>query len=488
MKRVQENGNWSLFCPNECKGLQDLWGDAFEKLYTKYESEGKARRVVKAQNLWFSILESQMETGTPYMLYKDACNRKSNQQNLGTIRSSNLCTEIIEYTAPDEIAVCNLASIALPRFVRKDADGKNFFDHQKLYDIAYHATKNLNRIIDRNFYPVEQARNSNMRHRPIGLGVQGLADAFCMMRYPFTSNEAKTLNRDIFETIYFAACSSSNALAKQDGPYQTFPGSPSSKGLFQFDLWGVKPSARWDWESLRKSVMEFGLRNSLLSAPMPTASTSQILGNNECFEPFTSNIYTRRVLAGEFVIVNQYLLKDLMGRGLWSDDMKNRIVAANGSVQGITDIPDDLKELYKTVWELPQKDLVDMAADRGAFIDQSQSFNVFMATPTRAKMTSMHFYGWRKGLKTGMYYLRSKAAAQAIQFTVDQTKLKVPADQASKDTTVPAKAAEAALQGQVKEAAAAAAATAPDGEAPSDEIEIVGEVCRMEEGCLICGS
>jgi ribonucleoside-diphosphate reductase alpha chain len=416
MKRVEDNGDWSLFCPNEAPGLADCYGKDFEALYEKYEKEGRARKTVKAQDLWFAVIESQTETGTPYMLYKDHCNKKSNQKNLGTIKSSNLCTEIIEYTAPDEVAVCNLASIALPKFV---IDGK--FDHQKLYDVTYVTTKNLNRIIDINYYPVEEARKSNMRHRPIGLGVQGLADAFIMLRMPFESDEAQALNTDIFETIYFAAMSASKDLAKKLGPYETFKGSPVSKGIFQFDMWGVTPkSGRWDWDALKKEVKQHGVRNSLLVAPMPTASTSQILGNNECFEPYTSNIYTRRVLSGEFVVVNKHLLKDLIKLNLWDDKMKNKLIEANGSVQNIGEIPQHIKDLYRTVWEIKQKTLIDMAADRGAYICQSQSFNVHIQDPNFGKLTSMHFYAWKKGLKTGMYYLRTKAAVDAIKFTVEK--------------------------------------------------------------------
>jgi ribonucleoside-diphosphate reductase alpha chain len=415
MKRVEQDGDWSLFCPNEAPGLHESWGDNFEQLYEQYESEGRARKTIKAQELWFAILEAQIETGTPYLLYKDAANSKSNQQNLGTIKSSNLCTEIIEYTSPDEIAVCNLASLALPRFV---IDGQ--FDHDKLYEVTYQATKNLNKIIDYNYYPVEEARNSNLRHRPIGLGVQGLADVFIQLRLPFESEQAKTLNREIFETIYFAAMTASKDLAKIEGPYETYAGSPVSKAQFQFDLWGVEPSLRWDWYSLKAEVLKHGVRNSLLVAPMPTASTSQILGNNECFEPYTSNIYVRRVLSGEFVVVNKHLLNDLIELNLWNDEMKNRIIANNGSIQKIDEIPDHIKDVYKTVWEIKQRTLIDMAADRGAFICQSQSLNLFVDAPTTSKLTSMHFYGWRKGLKTGMYYLRSKAASQAVQFTVEK--------------------------------------------------------------------
>ena len=416
MERVEKNLDWSLFCPHEAPGMADCYGKDFEALYEKYEKEGRARKTVKAQELWYAIVESQTETGNPYMLFKDHCNRKSNQKNLGTIKSSNLCTEILEYTAPDEVAVCNLASLALPKYV---INGK--FDHQKLYDVTYVATKNLNRVIDINYYPVEEARKSNMRHRPIGLGVQGLADAFIMLRMPFESEEAKGLNKDIFETIYFAAMTASKDLAKRDGYYETFPGSPISKGIFQFDMWGVTPSSgRWDWDSLKKEVKQFGARNSLLVAPMPTASTSQILGNNECFEPYTSNIYSRRVLSGDFVVVNKHLLKDLIKLGLWSDKMKNKLIESNGSVQNIPELPQHIKDLYKTVWEIKQKTIMDMAADRGAYICQSQSLNIHIQDSNFGKLTSMHFYAWKKGLKTGMYYLRTKAAVDAIIFTVEK--------------------------------------------------------------------
>lgn len=417
MERVENNEDWSLFCPNEAPGLADCYGDDFVKLYTKYEREGKARKVVKAQDLWFEILESQIETGTPYMLYKDAANKKSNQKNLGTIKSSNLCTEIMEYTSPDEVAVCNLASLALPKFVTED--GK--FDHQKLYDITYVVTKNLNKVIDINYYPIPEARNSNMRHRPIGLGIQGLADVFIMLRMPFDSPESRGLNKDIFETIYFAAMTASKDLAIAEGPYETFKGSPVSKGIFQFDMWGVTPgSNRWDWDALKKEVKQHGVRNSLLVAPMPTASTSQILGNNECFEPYTSNIYTRRVLSGDFIVVNKHLLKDLIRLGLWNDNMKNKMIQANGSIQNIPEIPQNIKEIYKTVWEISQKAILDMAADRGAYICQSQSLNVHLQDPNFGKLTSMHFHAWKKGLKTGMYYLRTKAAVDAIKFTLEK--------------------------------------------------------------------
>jgi len=416
MERVEKNEEWTLMCPNECPGLFDCHGQEFVDLYTKYESEGKGRRTVKAREVWAKIMESQIETGTPYMLYKDAANLKSNQQNLGTIRSSNLCTEILEYTSPDEVAVCNLASIALPMFVE---DGK--FDHQKLYDVTYKVTYNLNQVIDRNYYPVVEARNSNMRHRPVGLGVQGLADTFIKLRMPFDSEEAKALNKEIFETMYFAAVSSSKDQAVKDGAYETYEGSPISQGQFQHNLWGVKDedlSGRWDWKELREEVEKHGVRNSLLMAPMPTASTSQILGNNECFEPYTSNVYTRRVLSGEFIVVNKHLLNDLIELGLWNDDMKNALMATNGSVQNIEGVPDNLKAIYKTVWEISMRDILDMAADRGMFIDQSQSLNLFMESPNMGKLTSMHFYAWKKGLKTGMYYLRSKPATSAIKFTV----------------------------------------------------------------------
>lgn len=422
MQRVKENGDWTLMCPHECPGLSDTHSAEFEALYTKYEKAGKGRKTIKAQDLWFKILESQIETGTPYMLYKDAANAKSNQQNLGTIKSSNLCTEIIEYTAPDEVAVCNLASLALPKYVTEDGN----FDHDKLFEVTYQATLNLNRIIDGNFYPVEAAKKSNMRHRPIGLGVQGLADAFIMMGLPFESDEARALNREVFETIYFASMTASKDLAKVEGPYETIKGSPVSKGIFQFDMWGVTPTNRWEWDILKDEVKKYGVRNSLLLAPMPTASTAQILGNNECFEPYTSNIYTRRVLSGEFIIVNKHLLKDLVREGLWNKDMRQKIMTANGSIQNINEIPQRLKDLYKTAWEISQKAIIDQAADRGAYICQSQSLNIFMENANFGKLTSMHFYGWEKGLKTGMYYLRTKAATDAIKFTVEKTVVEEP--------------------------------------------------------------
>ncbi|KIM25727.1 hypothetical protein M408DRAFT_206835 [Serendipita vermifera MAFF 305830] len=418
MKRAESDGDWSLFCPNEAPGLHEVFGDEFEALYAKYEREGKARKVVKAQKLFFAMMESQIETGGPFMLYKDAANRKSNQQNLGTIKSSNLCTEIIEYSAPDEVAVCNLASLALPTFVKDGA-----YDFQKLHDVTKVIAYNLNRIIDVNYYPVPEARKSNMRHRPIGIGVQGLADTFMALRMPFDSPAAKELNIQIFETIYHAACEASAEMAEEQGPYETWEGSPASEGKLQYDLWGVQPTGLWDWDTLKEKIAACGMRNSLLLAPMPTASTSQILGNNECFEPYTSNIYTRRVLAGEFQVVCPWLLRELVDLKLWNDEMKNMIIAHGGSVQKIPGIPDDVKAIYKTVWEISQKKVIDLAADRGAFICQSQSLNVHLANPSVGQLTSMHFYGWKKGLKTGMYYLRTRPAAAAIQFTVDQTLL-----------------------------------------------------------------
>jgi len=454
MKRVEANEEWSLFCPHEAPGLADCWGAEFEALYERYEQEGRARKTIKAQELWFAILDAQVETGNPYLLYKDAANGKSNQQNLGTIKSSNLCTEIMEYTSADEIAVCNLASLALPRFITN-----GIFDHQKLYDVTYQVTINLNKVIDNNYYPVEEARYSNMRHRPVGLGVQGLADAFILLRMPFESDDAKKLNKDIFETIYFAAMTASKDLAIKDGAYETFKGSPLSKGKFQFDLWNVTPdSNRWDWENLRLDVMNHGVRNSLLVAPMPTASTSQILGNNECFEPYTSNIYTRRVLSGEFIIVNKYLLRDLVNLGLWNNTMKDKIITANGSIQDIAEIPAELKELYKTVWEIKMRNIIDMAADRGAYVCQSQSLNLFINAPNASKLTSMHFYAWKKGLKTGMYYLRTQAASQAVKFTVE--------NQGGKNM-------EPVIPEHVEQIA--------------DEIP-AGPSCSMEDGCVTCSS
>jgi len=456
MKQVKDDSDWYLFCPNEAPGLNETHSEEFENLYHSYVAAGKYRRKIKARTLWTRIIESQVETGTPYMLYKDAANSKSNQKNLGTIQSSNLCTEIIEYTAPDEVAVCNLASFALPKFVKEDKT----FDHERLFQITYTATRNLNRIIDRNYYPIKEARNSNMRHRPIGLGVQGLADTFVMMRIPFDSDEAKKLNKEIFETIYYSALTCSKDLAKEEGHYESFPGSPASQGILQYDMWGVQPSNRWEWDVLKEEIKEYGLRNSLLLAPMPTASTAQILGNNECFEPFTSNMYMRRVLSGEFPVVNKYLLRDLVQLGLWNNDMKNKIMLHNGSIQNIDEIPDNIKAIYKTVWEIKQKDVIDLASDRGAFIDQTQSMNIFMENPNFAKLTAMHFYGWgrrnflnddkgvpvipqgegiqiyydsngnpkyyrdrKTNLKTGIYYLRNKSAADAVKFTL-QTETK----------------------------------------------------------------
>ena len=415
MERVEANADWSFFCPNECPGLQDVYGEEFNALYHSYEEQGLARKTVPAREVWDKVVESQIETGTPYMLYKDAANMKSNQKNLGTIRSSNLCTEIMEYTSADEVAVCNLASIALPKYVENGS-----FNHQLLHDVTYHATGNLNRVIDVNFYPVIEARNSNMRHRPIGLGVQGLADTFAMLGMAFESPEARALNKEIFETIYYAACSASKDAAIAEGAYSTFEGSPASQGLLQFDLWGMNDhSGRWDWDTLKAEIVENGMRNSLLLAPMPTASTSQILGNNECFEAFTSNLYVRRTLSGEFIVLNKHLVNDLIGAGLWNMALKDEILRHKGSVQNISGIPDSIKELYKTTWEIKQKHVLDMAADRGAYIDQSQSLNIHMVDANAAKVSSMHFYGWKAGLKTGMYYLRTKAAADAIQFTVE---------------------------------------------------------------------
>ena len=477
MKRVEQNVEWTLMCPNECPDLYNVHGDEFDALYLKYESEGRGRRTIKARELWEKILESQIETGTPYMLYKDAANRKSNQKNLGTIRSSNLCTEIMEYTAPDEVAVCNLASIALPMFVKDGA-----FDHQALYDVTVQVTKNLNRVIDRNYYPVIEAQNSNFRHRPVGLGVQGLADTFIMLRLPFTSEEAKKLNQEIFETLYFAAVTASSEEAKKEGTYETYKGSPISNGEFQHNLWGIKDeelSGRWDWVSLRKKVKKQGVRNSLLVAPMPTASTSQILGNNECFEPYTSNIYTRRVLSGEFIVVNKHLLEDLVDRGLWNEDMKQELMRNNGSVQSIEGIPEDLKELYKTVWEMSMKDIIDMSRHRGYFIDQSQSLNLFMEGATMAKLTSMHFYGWKSGLKTGMYYLRTKSAVDAIKFTLD-TKPKSEVPKVEKSV------------GAVVTTAEVKPAKTPVPVEPLSPQELKQMLAQAKEGedddCLMCGS
>ena len=487
MKRVQEDGLWTLMCPNECPGLCDVHSEEFEALYTKYEKEGKGRKTIKARELWEKILESQIETGTPYMLYKDAANRKSNQKNLGTIRSSNLCTEIMEYTSPDEIAVCNLASIALPMFVKNGE-----FDHKELFKITKRVTKNLNKVIDRNYYPVVEAENSNFRHRPIGLGVQGLADTFIMLRMPFTSDEAKQLNQDIFETLYYAAVTASMEEAQKDGPYQTYKGSPISQGEFQHNLWGIKDeelSGNWDWAKLRKDVKKHGVRNSLLVAPMPTASTSQILGNNECFEPYTSNIYTRRVLSGEFIVVNKHLLEDLVELGLWNESLKQEIMRANGSVQNIDIIPQDIKELYRTVWELSMKDIIDMSRHRGYFIDQSQSLNLFMEGATMAKLTSMHFYAWKSGLKTGMYYLRTKSAVDAIKFTLDNAKKQEPVAEAAEVVEV-----DGTLLAKQKQAAKTAAKFAKESvdikPMTAEEMKALIAQAKEAEGddCLMCGS
>ncbi len=415
MKRVETDGEWSLMCPNKSPGLADCYGKKFEELYEKYEKEGRALKTLKARDLWFKIINSQIETGSPFMLYKDAANEKSNQKNLGTIKSSNLCTEIIQYTSEKEIAVCNLASIALPKFVINGS-----FDHKKLFEVTYQVTKNLNRIIDLNYYPVEEARYSNFKNRPIGIGVQGLADAFFKLRLPFESESARRLNKEIFETIYYASLSASSDLAKEFGHYDSYEGSPVSQNILQPDMWGVTPSERWDWTTLRAKIKTYGVRNSLLLAPMPTASTSQILGNNECIEPVTSNIYTRRVLSGEFAVVNKHLVKDLIGLGLWSEEMKDRIIAHNGSVQYIPEVPTELKELYKTVWEIKQKSILEMAADRGAYIDQSQSLNIHMEDTNFGKLSSLHFTAWKLGLKTGMYYLRTRPAVDAIKFTIKE--------------------------------------------------------------------
>ncbi len=494
MKRVQEDGNWTLMCPNECPGLSDSHSEEFEALYTKYEEEGKGRKTIKARELWEKILESQIETGTPYMLYKDAANRKSNQKNLGTIKSSNLCTEILEYTSPDEVAVCNLASIALPMFIKNGE-----FDHKELFRITKRVTKNLNKVIDRNYYPIKEAENSNFRHRPIGLGVQGLADTFIKLRMPFTSDEAKKLNQEIFETLYYAAVTGSMEEAKADGPYQTYEGSPISKGEFQHNLWNIKDeelSGRWDWGKLRKQVLKNGVRNSLLVAPMPTASTSQILGNNECFEPYTSNIYTRRVLSGEFIVVNKHLLEDLVELGLWDEGLKQQIMRANGSIQHVDEIPQDIKELYKTVWEMSMKDIIDMSRQRGYFIDQSQSLNLFLEGATMAKLTSMHFYAWKSGLKTGMYYLRTKSAVDAIKFTLDNSKKKEPVA-AETAEVVQAVETEAVVakrkQKATKTAEKFASQTTPKPEIEpmsAEEMKALIAQAKEAEGddCLMCGS
>jgi ribonucleoside-diphosphate reductase alpha subunit len=497
MQRVKDNAEWSLFDPNEAPGLFDTYGGEFEALYHKYEAEGKARKTIKAQDLWFAILDSQIETGTPYILYKDAANKKSNQQNLGTIRSSNLCTEIMEYTSPDEVAVCNLASLALPKYVKEDKT----YDFDKLVEITRVATRNLNKVIDRNYYPIEEARTSNMRHRPIGLGVQGLADAFIMMRMPFDSPEARQMNKDIFEAMYFAACTESIELAKEHGYYESYPGSPASKGELQYDMWGVTPSDRWDWAGLKEDLAKYGMRNSLLIAPMPTASTSQILGNNECFEAYSSNMYTRRTLSGEFVVVNKHLLHDLIGLGLWDNGMRNRLMQSNGSIADFDDIPQHLRDLYKTVWEISQRVVIDMAADRGAFICQSQSMNLFVENVNFKKLSSMHFYAWSKGLKTGMYYLRTKAARDAIKFTVDKTQLSKQGDEGSGEVKAKVIAAADAGAKMVVEAVAvaeipvakaeakASPAAAGFDELSASDVENVGKSCSIDDpDCISCSA
>ncbi|NJB84425.1 ribonucleoside-diphosphate reductase alpha chain [Lewinella marina] len=491
MQRVKEDGQWSLFDPNEAPGLFDAHSGEFEALYHQYEQEGRARKVVKAQELWFAVLDSQIETGTPYILYKDAANRKSNQQNLGTIRSSNLCTEIMEYTSPDEVAVCNLASLALPKYVNEESKQ---YDLDKLVEVTRVVTRNLNKVIDRNYYPIEEARNSNMRHRPIGLGVQGLADAFIMLRMPFDSEEARQLNKDIFEAIYFAACTESIELAKRDGHYESYPGSPASKGELQFDLWGVTPSDRWDWAGLKEDLAKYGMRNSLLVAPMPTASTSQILGNNECFEPYSSNMYTRRTLSGEFVVVNKHLLHDLIGLGLWNNGMRNRLMQSNGSIQDFEDIPQYLRDLYKTVWEISQKVVIDMAADRGAFVCQSQSMNLFVENVNFGKLSSMHFYAWQKGLKTGMYYLRTKAARDAIKFTVDKDQLVKQSDDGDGQVKQGNRNESAKMIGgvpQPKQDSGPATAVAANGfeELSAEQTAQVGQACSLDDpDCVACSA
>ncbi|KAL7017563.1 hypothetical protein ACKWTF_010434 [Chironomus riparius] len=482
MQRVENNEMWSLMCPHSCPGLYETYGKEFENLYIRYEAEGRFIRQVKAQDLWFAIIESQVETGTPYMLYKDACNRKSNQQNLGTIRCSNLCTEIVQYSSKDEVAVCNLASIALNMFVKPN---RKEYDFHKLKEVTKIVTRNLNKIIEVNFYPVEEAKRSNFRHRPIGIGIQGLADAFILMRMPYESDEAKLLNQQIFETIYYGALESSCELAEKLGTYETYEGCPVSKGILQYDMWEKTPTDLWDWEALKEKIKNFGLRNSLLLAPMPTASTAQILGNNESFEPYTSNVYNRRVLSGEFQVVNHHLIKDLTERGLWDDDMKNQIIGNNGSIQAIDEIPDDIKNIYKTVWEISVKTQIQMAADRGAFIDQSQSFNIHVAEPNYGKLTSIHFYGWKLGLKTGMYYLRTKAAANAIQFTVDKARLAVQENGHAKSGTSPKK--NTSLNSSVNNITLNG-----DHETSTTEREIhlAEMVCSLEnkDECLMCGS
>lgn len=502
MRRVEQDGDWSLMCPHECPGLVDAVGDDFVRLYERYEREGRARETVKARRVWSAVLESQIEGGTPYILFKDAANLKSNQQNLGTIRCSNLCTEIIEYSAPDEVAVCNLASVALPNFVR---DG--VYDHNELFRVVQVMTRNLNKVIDVNHYPVPEARRSNMRHRPMGLGVQGLADTFLMLKLPFDSPEARQLNRDIFETLYFAACSASCDLAEKEGAYETFEGSPASQGRLQFDLWGVTPSDRWDWAALKARIAEHGLRNSLLVAPMPTASTASILGNHEAFEPITSVLYVRRTLAGEFVCPSKHLLRDLIERGLWNEEMRQLLIAHNGSVQGIAQLPDDLKRLYRTAYEISGRSLLDMAADRGAFIDQSQSLNLHMNNVNAAKLTSSHFHAWKSGLKTGCYYLRTKAAVDAIKFTVTKEALADVASSKQKKVApvspaASAMAAHAAAGGEAaqpeehgeEEAATADAGKPRDVEEWRRQREKAKQeadmICSLDnkDACMSCGS
>jgi ribonucleoside-diphosphate reductase alpha subunit len=495
MERVKANGTWSLMCPNECPGLADTWGDAFVALYEQYEREGRVRQTIKAQTLWFAILDSQVETGTPYMLFKDACNRKSNQQNLGTIKCSNLCTEIVEYTAPDEAAVCNLASIALPMMIQHSSSGGSsnssphpdaatnppVFDFDLLKTVTEVATKNLNKIIDRNFYPIPEAQTSNMRHRPIGIGVQGLADVFQILKLSFDSPAARQLNKDIFETIYYGACSASCELAEQLGPYESYAGSPASQGRLQYDLWNVTPSDRWDWAALKERIAQHGLRNSLLVAPMPTASTAQILGNNESTEPFTSNMYNRRVLAGEFTVVNKHLLRELTSLNLWTESVRNRIIADNGSIQGVLEIPKTIRDVYRTVWEIPQKSILEMSADRGPYICQSQSLNVHIADPDSSKLTSMHFYAYKLGLKTGMYYLRTRPKADAIKFTVDQEQLvadKLKQTEALKDKENKPQVPGVDAATNVSLPTVTPMKTATQGLTTVDE----------EEGCLNCGA
>ena len=487
MRRVESAGQWSLFCPNEAPGLADCWGEEHDALYERYEKEGRARKTMPAQDLWFAILSAQVETGTPYMLYKDACNRKSNQQNLGTIKSSNLCTEVIEYTAPDEVAVCNLASINLAAMVNEDSS----YDFQRLYEVTKVVTRNLNKVIDVNFYPVPEAEKSNKRHRPIGIGVQGLADTFAKMRMPFDSDDACALNKDIFETMYYAAVESSTELAEVEGHYETYQGSPASLGRLQPDMWeGTTYSDRWDWVALRAKVAKYGLRNSLLLAPMPTASTAQIMGNNESTEPFTSNMYNRRVLAGEFTVVNKYLLRDLVSRGLWTPEVRNQIIADRGSVQNVHILPQDLKDLYKTVWEISQKIIINQAADRGAFICQSQSLNIHLASPNTKKMTSMHFYAWKKGLKTGMYYLRTRPKADAIQFTVDQASLATSVKNGKNATAAATAAADAKKQEDAAAATAESklAVSASGSGAPVGLVSTAGLDYAEEAACESCSA